>query len=85
MTTTTKTPRATDEELIKEARELARLGRLSRSHEQKRRLAMIHLELEARYPSIGPVLDRWAASSAPMATYTETLIGALPLGVSSGA
>lgn len=85
MTTITHTPRATDQDLIKEARELSRLGRTSRTHDQKRRLVMIHQELEERYPSIAPVLDRWAASSAPMATYTETLIGALPLGVQGGA
>ena len=70
---------APDQLLIQTALKLNRInrdrplpGNLRKHH------AKLHDELERRYPQVGPVLDRWAYSRAPMASYTETLVGALP-------
>lgn len=70
---------ATDQLLIQTALKLSRLHRQKNLPTNLRR-HLVHLndELENRYPEVSPVLDRWAYSKAPMASYTETLVGALP-------
>lgn len=70
---------APDPLLVQTALKLNRLDRekgLPRA--LKGHLYRLHDELESRHPEVGPVMDRWAASRAPMASYTETLVGALP-------
>lgn len=71
---------ATDQLLIQTALKLSRLHRQKRGLPENLRRHLVHLnnELEERYPEVSPVLDRWAYSKAPMASYTETLVGALP-------
>lgn len=71
---------ATDQMLIQTALKLARLQRDRKGlpPNLKGHLYRLHDELEARYPEVGPVMDRWAYSRAPMASYTEVLVGALP-------
>lgn len=69
---------ASDESLIHQALKLARMQRDQTLPPARRSyLAAIHDELETRHPEVTPVMDRWAASAAPLASYTEVLVGAI--------
>lgn len=70
---------APDQLLIQTALKLARIHRDRKlPMNLYKHLVHLHDELERRYPEVAPVMDRWAYSKAPMASYTETLVGALP-------
>ena len=65
--------------LVNRARQLARVPTQKRDRDHRAEITTIHWVLEDRYPDqVKPVMDRWAMSTRPLATYTETLIGAIP-------